>query len=170
MSARWRHPFSRRRLFERPQRSSARRGPRRNQIPRFRMRPPRRVHVAAAMASPEERHSRPNLRLTVVGFLVVGLFAAVGPAPVVPPGGQLQVLCRRGEWRHAPHRHAHRPPGRHRGSQRHGAGGQRHRATDRALPGRSHRASRLHRPGGRLGGRDPQQVEQALEQSPIQSV
>ncbi len=34
--------------------------------------------MAAAMSSPEERSSRPNLRLTLVGLIVLGLFALLG--------------------------------------------------------------------------------------------
>ena len=75
----WRNPFSRHRSYLRPPRSALRpRRSRRSQIPKFRMRPTRRVEMAAAMSAPEERSSRPNLRLTLVGLIVLGLFALLG--------------------------------------------------------------------------------------------
>ncbi len=75
----WRNPFSRHRSYLRPPKGALRPGrARRSQIPKFRMRPTRRVEMAAAMSSPEERSSRPNLRLTLVGLIVLGLFALLG--------------------------------------------------------------------------------------------
>lgn len=78
MSRSLRHPFGGSRRYLRPPKSAYRRkAPRRAQIPKFKMHPKRRMDVAGAMTSPEEMRSRPNLRLTLVGLIVLGLFAVM---------------------------------------------------------------------------------------------
>lgn len=74
----WRHPISGNRRYLRPPKDANRsRRSRGSKAPTFRVRPRRRLHVASAMAAPEERRSRPNLRLTIIGLIVIALFGVI---------------------------------------------------------------------------------------------
>jgi penicillin-binding protein 2 len=73
-----RHPFGGKHRYLRAPRGAYDRPKRPKRRHQFHMHPRRRVEVTTALASPEERSSRPNLRLHLVGLLVLCLFAVLG--------------------------------------------------------------------------------------------
>ncbi len=72
-----RHPFRGDRLHPKPSTRPARRQSWRADARQPRMRPRKSVNVASIVGSPEEEESRPNLRLRIVGVVVLLLFAVL---------------------------------------------------------------------------------------------
>ncbi len=72
-----RHPIRGDRLHPKPSTRSARHGSWRADARQPRMRPRKSVNVASIVGSPEEEESRPNLRLRVVGIVVLVLFGVL---------------------------------------------------------------------------------------------
>ncbi len=73
-----RHPFGGKHRYLRAPKGAFERPKRPSRRHEFHVRPRRRVEVTTALASPEERTSRPNLRLHLVGVIVLILFAVLG--------------------------------------------------------------------------------------------
>ena len=73
-----RHPIRGDRLHPKPSTRSPRRSAWRSEARQPRMRPRKGVHVGAIVGSPEEEESRPNLRLYIVGLIVLVLFGVLG--------------------------------------------------------------------------------------------
>jgi penicillin-binding protein 2 len=72
-----RHPIRGDRLHPKPPTRSSRRSAGRGAMAGPRMRPKKGVNVAAMVGSPEDEESRPNLRLRVVGIVVLLLFGVL---------------------------------------------------------------------------------------------
>ena len=72
-----RHPIRGDHRYPRPQGERVRRRPVRRTARQPRIRPRRTVSVAALVGSPEERSSRPGLRLNVIAVIVLALFAVM---------------------------------------------------------------------------------------------
>ena len=127
------------------------------------MRPRKSVNVASIVGSPEEEESRPNLRLRIVGVVVLAPLRRPGPAALDAPGGRGQDLRRR---RHPqPGAGGQRPgtAGRDRRPQRHGAGLQ-HPASRRSCSSRAEAAQNPSIVGmvAALVGQTPKQVQASV--------
>ncbi len=72
-----RHPIRGDRLHPKPSTRPARRSSWRSEARQPRMRPRKSVNVASIVGSPEEQESRPNLRLRIVGAVVLLLFGVL---------------------------------------------------------------------------------------------
>jgi penicillin-binding protein 2 len=72
-----RHPIRGDRLHPKPTSRSSRRGTWRGDTGGPRMRPRKSVNVASIVGSPEEEEARPNLRLRIVGIVVLLLFGVL---------------------------------------------------------------------------------------------
>lgn len=71
-----RHPIRGDRRYPRPARTP-RRAVRPSRVRQPRIRPRRQVHVSGLVSSPEEQPSRPNLRLQIIGLLVLAMFGVM---------------------------------------------------------------------------------------------
>ena len=124
-----------------------------------RMRPRKSVNVASLVGSPEDEPSRPNLRLRVVGVVVLVLFLVL-----VLRLWTLQIIDGK-SYAAAVTRNQVRvvsvaaPRGRDRRPQRHRSGHQRPRARDPAFAPTRHAGPLHHRQGGHADRPDPAQVE-----------
>ncbi|MGO9854461.1 MAG: hypothetical protein ACLPYY_05420, partial [Acidimicrobiales bacterium] len=72
-----RHPIRGDRLHPKPSNRPARGRSQRHEARQPRMRPRKSVNVASLVGSPEEEESRPNLRLRIVGLVVLLLFGVL---------------------------------------------------------------------------------------------
>ena len=165
-----RHPIRGDRLHPKPSNRPARRRSQRHEARQPRMRPRKSVNVASIVGSPEEEESRPNLRLRIVGVVVLLLFGVLvlrlwtlqvvegKTYAAAVTRNQVRVVERPGAaWRDR------RP-------QRHGARLQHPAAGDPALAGRGGAEPEHRRHGGRAGRTDAQAGAGVHQQQPVQPV
>ena len=134
------------------------------------MRPRKSVNVASIVGSPEEEESRPNLRLRIVGIVVLLLFGVLvlrlwtlqvvegKTYAAAVTRNQVRVVERPGAARRD------RRPQRHRARVQHPAGG------DPALAGRGGAEPGHRRHGGRAGRADAEAGAGVRQQQPVQPV